>query len=811
MKLEHIVKTRMVRLFIILTLFFLLIVPHVLPDIYFQSRKRVDVDASGSLFNPICQNEINQEIYIEGRISNLSIPLVIIGENNYSGTITVRINQNEIVVEETVPISQIMQNQNVLNIGLSLSQFQKGSAVVTVWSTGLSYNSQVYILTSPTLVSGLPTAFIDGDSLNGPMVLSYNIFIYNRYFYHNTILFLLLIIVIVVTAYLMTYKEVFLGKRNVLFWCSFATIFLFICIVHPTAGLLGEPKSEATYEFWYKADQLGFFRSLMTLMSGYALSWLERILIWVANILSPSNKNIFTIAQVMVLSFISAVVSMPSLKSFEKYFTNEVRFVFCFFIGALIVERPIYWFFTTSYWGIFFFIGFALIDMKKMKAWLYYSALILTIVLCFSRIFYAPLIIVSIFLLLTIGKQLGNRFKIYCYTVFIFALLNALYSARFAGSDMQSANFVENFMNIGLFQIINNTVYYQVQVIQSILFGPIVQHFNGFSGNIIILLFLIILAVYSIFLLFTNKSERLFASAILSYIAIGMGTIMIVIIVSGSWDRIAFQQNFADNINWRQTHYQDANQHFIIAYVAMLFMFATLLYRIKIKIIPYISAIYIMLKKENKLFYYLANIPLKIGTIFFILIIIFLGSLPSRNFMPTYHIATQWRSVYQITHREFAYHLPVNRWWPFEWIGLWHNSQAKNFAFQNIGEGEPVFAVVNPGGLPYITDILYCTAVLGDISNLEDRYVLSLGVRRAITNFDTTMYAVFHDRKGNELATIKQAETPDRLWLTFIFEEEGRPFGYPDIYSVSFYFENGHPAFVQGLLQFGVSMFVHVR
>jgi hypothetical protein len=809
-KMSAIIKSKILRLAIVFVLLLLLVTLPLLPGLYHQSRTTVTVTSEGGMFNPTHNNPITQEIFIEGRISNLTIPMIVSGENALDGNVYVTVVQDGITLSEVTPASHIRSERNMYHTGLTLSELQRGSAVITVWSSGLSEGTQIYVLTSQTVLSGLPAAIGNGNALYGPMVLSYNVFRFNMYFYYNTILFTLLVLTIAATAYLLTYKEKLLEKRNILFLCSFAAIFLHISIINPTAGLLGEPISEAAYEFWYKAHELGFFQSLMTLMSGYALSWLERILIWTADLLSPSNRNVFFIAQVMVLSFISLVVSIPCLKGFNKYFSNEARFVFCFVVGALLVDAPIYWFFTTSYWGIFFFIGFAFMNMREMKAPIYYAGLVLAVILCFSRIYYAPLIPISLFLAIAVGKQLGKRFRIYCYTVFLAATLNGVYSARFAGADMADANFMGNLSYIGPVQILVNTIYYQIQVIQSIFFGPIIQHFNGIASNAFFLMLLVAVVVYCLIIFIYRKEERVFASAMLSLIAISMGTIMITVITSGSWGAIAFQKDYSEVVSWRQYHYQNANQHFIISYTAVMFAFLTFAYHIKVKAAPYAIAIHDLFKKRNKQFEKFSFMPIKIGTILFMIVLMFIGSLPHHRLIPTYHVPTQWRSVYHVTHREFTYYLPVNRTWPFEWIGLWHHSQALTFAYFPGPNENNNFTVANPGGPPFITNVPFHTAVLGDISNIEDRYVLSLGVRRGIVNFDTIMYAVFFDREGHEISRIRQAEAPDRLWLTFLFEEAGRPFGHPNIYSVSFYLEGGHPAMVVGALQFGVSMFVPV-
>lgn len=779
---------KLVRFFVTFLVLFLLCSVPLMKGLYSDCKAKVIVEPKGLTLVSISNQTVTQEIYLQGSLKQLQIYFNVKNLSNPQDTVTIRLEQGNLKVERQLLLSSLISG-DFNQIKGDYSAFQKGSVLLTVIANS-SDNAEVYCAVSATLTSGLPAAANAESNLNGPLELQYNIFKTNQYFVYDTVLFTLLMLVLLVTSWLLVFKQEILGKKNYLFFCSFAIIFLTVSLNNPTAGFFGQPISEAAYEFWYKAHQFGFVRSMMTLMSGEALAWLERIMIYVADKLSSSSKHVFQIAQLMELTFISAVSSMACLKSFRRYFGSEIRLLFSIFMGSLVFFIYAYYFYGVSYWSAFFFITFALLNLDEMKRWQYVGGLLLTIILCVSRIYHVVLIPVCLFLLITLGKTRGRRFRILNIAAIVASLFEGIYSALHIAEAISSGGVLQNIKNTGILRLIGNTFYYQVQMLNSLFTHQASQ--NGLAANMIWLLLLVSLITVALIRLFSRKYDSTIPAIIISLLMFSLGTIAMNVITSGNWTSISFPISYSRKVDWTVNYFQQADFHFSYAYICIGFLLMVVLYVVKNHFVSSLKP-YFVPKSESAAMLLLQ----RAGYVAFSFVILIFGSMVAHSKVSVTQAPTEWEAVYHVTD-QIAYYIPINVDYPVATISLAHNSTPMMFGFLANGEwgrwkdGDPAYSMSTP----------YSIAVLGDDSDIETKGLLSICAHKAITNFETVYVAILYDRDGNELARIPQSNSTNRVWVDFMLDE---PLG--NVYSVEFELSTGEQAYVNNALQLGISMY----
>lgn len=764
---------------LIFMLAFISIVP-LMSNLLIDSKNIVEVESQDSWLQTISGNKLEQDIILQGKLKNIGVYFVINSIANEEEYISVTIEQADKSITENVLVSDII-SEDYNYIKFKLSEFEEGTAKLILNGENLSEGTDVNCIISKTLISGLPSAFVDSKECGGPIILKYEIFKYNMYFYYIIVLLSILVLTVVFTAFIIVYKKSWLDKYNILYICSFSIIFLVISINNPIASFLGEPISEAAYEFWYKAHEFGLLKSMMILMSGEALAWLERIFIFTADKLSNSNKYVFTIAQLMELTFIAGVISMFCLKSFKRFFRDEIRLIFTVFTGTMIFFPKLYYFYCTSYWGIFFIIAFALMEFDKLKKGQYIAGLILTIIICVSRIYYVVLIPITIFLLLCTWKNSRIRTKLYFFTVLIASTFEGVASISIGRANLENTNFVDGIKNMGIVRILENTLYYQVQIMNS--FFSHQENTNGLVSNLFFLILFIGIIIAFVYTLISKKYDNKIPCFVGALGMLSFGTIMMNVITTGSYEQVAFPINYSKKVDWTTNYYQIADHHFINAYIVICILIMLVMYLVKEKINKEIEI--------NKMIK-----AIEIGSLYIFVLLLVVQFAPvkvSAKIAPT-----EWKKIYGITQNE-SYYASINVDYGVAPISLQHNSECVLFAYDSAGN---FVQWDNSRRDAYDTTKVYHTQLIGDAGNIEDRELLTLTVHKAMSNFETKYVAAFYDRQGNELARVAQANSTDRVWVDFIPDKP-----LENVYSIAFFLEDGREAYVSNALQIGVSAF----
>lgn len=792
---------KLLRFLAVILLLSLICLAPLVSQLYYYSRSTVTVEAEDVQYASVKDTVVSQEILLQGRASNLKVFFYApSGQLYQDAVVRISVRQDGRIIETQVPatallvggayetppevrVTPISKRESMYQVRADLSSLEPGWATVEITAEGLPDGTDLFCCVSRTLVSGLPGAKAGENELGAPLVLEYDVLKFDAAFWYETGLLAALFAVIVFTAYLLTQRRQWLEHRNWLFVCVFVMIFLFVSIRQPTSSFWGEPRSEAAYEFWYKAHEYGFFKSLMTLMSGEALAWMERILMWIADTLVPV-RYVFVAAQLMELTFISFVTAMPCLNAYRRYFSDEVRMVFSLFLGTSLLFVKAYYFWSVSYWSLLFFIAFALLDLDRLRRWQYAAGLVLAAVLCVSRIFHAVLIPAALLLWVVLGKKRGFRFRLYCAVLALASAFEVVYSLL-AGQHLSgNASLLAGIRNLGIWRVVENTFYFEVQVLNSFFTGG--EHFQGGVANALFLVMLLSLIAVALWNLIRRDGCKELACFLLCIGIVSLGTVAITVITSGSYDWVSMPYNYSTRVSWSENYYQEGDLHFSYAYISLAYLLMAGAYVLKRHLMADSAASGTEKAALGRI------LPAAVAGLLAVLCIVNTPAREDRTMLQT-SIPTQWKAVSYVTERD-SYFIAVNTRYAAAPISLEHNSDELIYGVDEDGNGM-LWDATKPA---YEEEVPYHIAELGAVSDSEDKQILSVTAKRALTNFDVVYVAVFYDRDGNELARVRQANSPDRFWLDFIPEEP-----LTGVYSVAFELEDGSVAYIEDGLQVG--------
>ena len=787
-------------LVLIISLILLCVIP-MLSDLFAYSRTHVEVNRQDVQYASVKNTVVTQKIYSEGFLSDFGISFYAPSGQLYGNAeVNITLSQNGYSVTESVKAAKLrtlshyeknpeteMEERTRYEMSYtlrkSLLKFFRGDIIVSVTSDNLPAGTDLFCEVSSTLVSGLPSALADNNVLGKPMVLEYNVLRIDAHFWYEIILLIVLVFLMMATSWLLAFKHDWLKKHNIMFLCAFLIIFIVVSIRNPYASFWGEPFSEAAYEFWYKAENMGLVKSMMSLMSGEALAWWERILMWVSNTISP-RKFVFMTAQLMELTWIGLVAAMPCLNNYRRFFCDEIRLIISLFLGTSLLFDSAYYFWSCSYWALIFFFLFSLLPMEKLHLGVYRLGLVLSVLLCVSRIYHVLLIPVAVVAVLLLGKKQGRRFTIYCWTVALAATFEGLFSFA-AGTNLSAdSHFLQNMLDIGLVRMLENTLYYQIQVINSLFSGN--THWQGSGANAIALMLFFFIIAFFIHAIKKQKNEVACILGGLGFVS--LGSVAINVYTSGSLAVVSFPRNYASAVNWGENVYQEADLHFSYAYICLIFLLLTILFYLeksyKNKINKFVQPQHLSYALHMRTSFVCSCVTL---------VFIIAAAFSAKPRLPYKKITVEWKSVYQATEQD-SYFLAINTFYGVAPISL---EQDTDEMIYGLDDNNNLYEW-HDGMRAYEQNKIYHQADIGAVSESEILPVLSVTARRALTNFDVKYVAVLRNSEGRELARVTQAQTDHRLWLDFLFHEPVM-----DVYSISFELTDGSIAYIQDGLQVG--------
>ncbi len=721
--------------------------------------------------------EVEQLIYLQGSLRSLSIYLTPSNMPDKKAVVQVSIKQNNAnVYSFSIPSTKVTSGLNTFE--LPGGQFKEGTATIRITAEGCTKNNAAVIYTSNDFSSGLPEATVNGKVADSPLSITYTILSIFPLFTYTTALLVLLLLLCVGVSVLFVYKMEWLENHNLLLYIiAFLIIVIIIGIRQPVASFYGEPISETAYDFWYGQISKGLSGSLMTLEAGLYLSWMERLITFIAVKLFPT-KYVFVGMQMIMTFFIAGVSAAFCLKNFTRYFSPLVQLLIALFVGVYLYLPEFYMFHTLGYWGIIFIICFCLYDMDKMSLPVYIGGFLLTVVICLSKLMYVALLPVAIFILLVTMKKHCLKFKLYWATIIPVNLFHICYVFYKTSTVIENRQGLGSFHMPAISRLVENVIYYQVQFLNSIVTG--MQFKNGLMNNVIFTILLVGIASVLLHQFFVAKKLQSLIGFLICCGLFSLGTIGVDILAS------AGTVNMSAKVDWSK-NLVVYNQHYIFLYVSLAFMLLGALYWFENYVTHYLTIqqpSYVNTEKVAQL---------SVLTILTFLILHFAPYPDVRIYTNIEEFPTEWKLVWQAVNNN-AYYLPINVGYPNALISLQHNSLGVLLGF-NLNDQWSKLAHLEK----FDDTKPYYSAPMQD---LKDSEILSVTVRKANNNFRTSYTMVEYDKNNNVIASVPQSNSDYREWITFYPET-------PIIGAIRLefvYSSTGTPAYVKDALNIGVKV-----
>ncbi|WP_317394407.1 hypothetical protein [Agathobaculum desmolans] len=720
--------------------------------------------------------QVEQLIHIQGTLTSLEIYIDMSPSQTETTDIEVTLTQND-VYENGILSVEPENASGYYSVPLDLRKFTAGTALLSIESRSSCEDpANVSGLYSSNQVgSGLSNMLWNGGECTSPLAFQYTVINPPSWFMYSFCMLVLLLVAICFTAYITSMKPDLLERHHyLLFLLSFLIIVLTISAREPTASFWGEPKSEAAYDFWYGQISNGTLKSLFTLEAGLYLSWLQRLIMAFAVIISPV-KYVFAVTQVVSLCIIALFCSLFCLNTTSRYLGKTWSLMLSIFLGCSTLYNE-YMFHSLGYWGILFIIWLFLSNLDFMKPAFYWGSMLLLVVLCFSKLFVVTWIPVALFCLLVLWKESSLRRKIFYIILAVLPLIHVTYIFIRTFSTIEQRQGVGSFQIPELHVLLENLFYYEIQAFNSLVLH--VETPNALATNIfagIVLLLIIGISVYFIFC----KDMKLHYIGIFSVGCLILSVSAVGVCILGGLGNFDMRAP----ANW-STNVFGNNVHWIYIYTPLLFLAFAFIYLCKEKCR--------LVGSEGA--QQIVNILL--CCIVAPMALWYTASSETITTPSEYQV--EWNKISYATENE-SYYFPVNINIPgAELISLQHNSAGKLFGFDaNKNWQEIANGVGADNAIPYSR---------ASIASVVNESIVNITVSRANTNYDCNYTVQLFDKEGALIEEVQQVTSDDRQWMTFIPEEPVA--GVSEIGFV--YSEAGTPAYVKGLLSVGyVAMGVH--
>ena len=781
MEIKNIFKNKMVKVLSLIFVLFLFTMISPIVNLYNNSNREIildPLDVSTNKIPLVKGSHVSQTLHLQGKLKSLELYIFKPDSMVEDISFNITLKQDNEEFEEKVIISSSEFNTGYYNIDIGNIKIREGTVDIDI--IGLSEisdeNHVPALYASNQVGSGLPNMIYNENECTSPMSLKYVFFNTPTWSAYTLMLLCLLFIVICVTSYMLVFKIDIIRKYDYLLVIQvFLIIFLTVSARQPVASFLGEPKSEAAYDFWYSQVSNGALESLFRLEAGLYLSWLQRIVTFISVKLF-SVKYVFVAMQVITVIIISFFCSLFCSKLTVGYLGEILTALVAIFLGCSEIFANAYMFHALGYWGLLFILWLVICDINKIRKITYIMSILLTVVLCFSKLFIVAWVPVALFYLIFRWRKLSNRLRIF------YCLLTTLPTVHLAYIFIRTSDTISQRQGVGSFTIpalntlLENLIYYETQAIEAIFIHT--SNPNPLISNIVILIICIFMICSSVYLSISKETFShkigifMIGCWILSFSSVG-------ICILGGLGNI----DMSSKVDWTINNWS-ANFHWIYIYIPIFFILLTYIYLIKNRIEKIDEK-----DLKNKAYVLL---------LFLILPTALYYSEPIKSYIEPSEYQVEWSKIYKVTENE-SYYVPVNVELPgAQLISLQHNSAGKMFGF-NLGNNWCELT----DGINVNFEIPYESA---SVASIENESIISITVRCANTNFDCNYSVLLLDKDGNIIKKVQQSTSDDREWMTFMMDEP-----YTGINQLKFvYSETDTPAYVKGIICVGfVAMGVH--
>ena len=718
-------------------------------------------------FNSLNQNElvslknsVSQKIMCNGKLKKLGIYFKVERKIDDNSFVEILLKNAKTSLTYNLPVGKI-KNNDINYLDLNFGKFGHVSDITIFLNLSPSTENNVFVGNTTDCCTGTEGFVVLNVQQANPLCMSYEYFHLTTSVIIGCILYFLLILLLVLFVYLID-KDV-----NSMFFAviSFFFIVFIICVRQPCVSYFGEPRSEAAYDFWYKAHTKGLFGSILDLECNlYYLSFLQRITAWIADLCSPNSKYVIVFMQMIQVVFIACASSLVWNNKIKLNLSRFSKFVLSVSLGTLFTPLYMYFFHFFGYWGIIFLLITTILDFDKLKLLPYCFVLFLTSICCLSKMAYVVFVPYSIVELIIFNRRLKKKRVVWYIDIVSSCCIQVLYTF----SHTTVFSFPEGALGVvrfpSLFEFINSIFYYAVQGINTFLFNSI--HSNPLIFNLLSLFFILIMMLVAIYE--GCIENNFYYKRLISLGAIYFSVIGFCLFTS------AGGFNMLESVNWKQNILL-IHPHFTFLKFILVFFI--------------INCFGILYEKNDKL---------KIANLFIPILIslITLVSYPvneDKGYLSTSNIhkfPTEWRKSYKILKNDF-YYLPINIEYKYAGISLAHNTYGLLYGYKN-----GVFSKLVTGE-SFDTNIKYSKSF---IPNVSDKGIVSINVHKVNSFYETPYRISLFDSDGKKLGDYIQVNSLDREWTNFLFD-----IPIYDVSYIEFYDGNtGKECYVDGELNLGV-------
>lgn len=544
--------------YLFISMFFLLIgiiIPSMIA-IKMESRK----EEVSRLYNWKLSKELSQgtvfqqKIYIPGYITKYGVLFTTYGRDN-KGKIKVELSQGTKKKVEIIDMSKIKDNEiNFFN--LNFLQFKKGEAILKIEGVDGEVGNSVSVHETEDIMYG--ELFQNGENTEKSLVQRLEFYEINP-IVTGQIIFLFL----AVFSYIYFLKLIKNQKKNniKIYIVTALIAFFLINIKAPVLTFKAEPVAEEFFDFFYYARK-GITGNIFRMEGGYFPLFHRLIAILIAKLGFNARWSIFLMSNAAIL-IISFGASIFTLYRFKKYGNIFFRFTVSILVSVFNIFQYLetHTFITFSYMNIIIIFYISLIDFNKLKKKNYILLMILTVLLCISKLHYITLLPIAIGILILLWKKLKIRDKMFLILIMLSTMIQLVYTYRHTKNWIRFVNDPEyklvgrhtwirlrpigrlkilEVMNIGIHQIVQ-------QFINVFNFG-IEQTQNVLNLNTVYLIIFIIIVGILVYISIKNRNrESIIILSLLSLIFLNS----YLNIISKAWSGLNLWSTAFGSINTR--------------------------------------------------------------------------------------------------------------------------------------------------------------------------------------------------------------------------------------------------------------------
>lgn len=750
--------------YLFISIFFLLIgiiIPSMIA-IKTESRK----EEVSRLYNWKLSKELSQgtvfqqKIYIPGYITKYGVLFTTYGRDN-KGKIKVELSQGTKKKVEIIDMSKIKDNEiNFFN--LNFLQFKKGEAILKIEGVDGEVGNSVSVHETEDIMYG--ELFQNGENTEKSLVQRLEFYEINP-IVTGQIIFLFL----AVFSYIYFLKLIKNQKKNniKIYIITALIAFFLINIKAPVLTFKAEPVAEEFFDFFYYARK-GITGNIFRMEGGYFPLFHRLIAILIAKLGFNARWSIFLMSNAAIL-IISFGASIFTLYRFKKYGNIFFRFTVSILVSVFNIFQYLetHTFITFSYMNIIIIFYISLIDFNKLKKKNYILLMILTVLLCISKLHYITLLPIAIGILILLWKKLKIRDKIFLILIMLSTMIQLVYTYRHTKNWIRFVNDPEyklvgrhtwirlrpigrlkilEVMNIGIHQIVQ-------QFINVFNFG-IEQTQNVLNLNTVYLIIFIIIVGILVYISIKNRNrESIIILSLLSLIFLNS----YLNIISKAWSGLNLWSTAFGSINTRYA---------VLIRIPMIFILVLFPFILK----EYMKKEY--MKKDR------SQIKI-IYTVLTVFIILRYSPLINNNIFRYNEVHSDWE-IYSKFYKNKSWTLPIYPFFIME-------NQKGYYIGKQIEKMEYIFFL----GEKYYLDDLNSKEEITEVilpKPLKLEYLYTKRVRNY--NFDK-IKLIGYDIQGNKVLELLQLNDKERSYIGFKNDNPNI-----EISKIQFINENNRKAYV---------------